>query len=77
VAKLMDATLDEASTFKTNSGIAVGTPEYMSPEQALGRPVDHRTDIYSVGVILYEMIAGQRPFHAKSAREIMVKHMVA
>ena len=48
----------------------------MSPEQALGQAVDHRTDIYALGVIMFEMVVGQRPFDAASAREIMVQHMV-
>lgn len=77
VAKLMNANLDAASSFTTSAGIAVGTPEYMSPEQTLGQPVDHLADVYSTGIILFEMISGQRPFHANSAREVMVKHMTA
>ena len=75
VAKLMNAALDEAASYTTSAGIAVGTPEYMSPEQALGQSVDHLADVYATGVILFEMISGQRPFHANSAREVMVKHM--
>jgi serine/threonine-protein kinase len=77
VAKLMNAKLDEASSYTTSAGIAVGTPEYMSPEQALGESVDHLADVYATGVIMFEMISGQRPFHANSAREVMVKHMTA
>ncbi len=77
VAKLMNAKLDEALSYTTSAGIAVGTPEYMSPEQALGDSVDHLADVYATGVILFEMISGQRPFHANSAREVMVKHMTA
>lgn len=77
VAKLMNAKLDDTSSFTTSAGIAVGTPEYMSPEQTLGEPVNHLADVYSTGIILFEMISGQRPFHANSAREVMVKHMTA
>ena len=76
IAKLMNAALDDAQTFKSTAGIVVGTPDYMSPEQAMGQQVDHRSDIYAVGVILFEMVAGRRPFEAETAREIMVKHMM-
>lgn len=50
----------------TKVGMVFGTPEYMAPEQALGQPVDGRADLYALGVILYEMIAGVRPFSSKS-----------
>jgi serine/threonine-protein kinase len=77
VAKLMNATVDDASTFRSSVGMVVGTPDYMAPEQALGHAVDHRVDVYALGVILFEMVAGRRPFVAKTAREVMVQHLTA
>jgi len=55
----------------TRKGAIFGTPEYMPPEQAMGQPVDARADQYAFGVMIYEMIAGERPFKAKSALEMV------
>ncbi|MBA3454824.1 MAG: serine/threonine protein kinase [Deltaproteobacteria bacterium] len=55
----------------TGRGMAVGSPSYIAPERLLGQPHDHRADIYSVGVLLYEMITGIRPFIGESPQEIM------
>jgi serine/threonine-protein kinase len=57
----------------TDSGVWMGTPHYMSPEQVRGRPLDHRADVYAFGVILYELLSGEPPFHSDSLNELMVQ----
>ena len=65
LAKLRDFGVD------LTSGLAIGTPSYMAPEQTLSEPVDPRTDLYTVGIVLYEMLTGIKPFRADSTAEII------
>jgi len=58
----------------TTSGMMIGTPEYMSPEQVEGKEVDQRADIYAMGVILYEMVTGTTPFKGDTALSVAIKH---
>ena len=74
IAKLADS---DSSVPKTRSGVAMGTAGYMSPEQARGKNVDHRTDIYALGCLAYEMLLGRLPFVADTAIDILAMHLAA
>ncbi|HET6614182.1 MAG TPA: serine/threonine-protein kinase [Kofleriaceae bacterium] len=78
-AKLLDfgiakLTGDDSGMARTRTGMAMGTPQYMSPEQCRGSHVDHRTDIYALGVILYRGLCGQFPFNGATPIELFYEH---
>jgi len=78
VVKMLPRTARDSDLFArslTTEGIAVGTPDYMSPEQARGGNVDGRSDLYSIGVVLYHLIAGRTPFIADSALAVALQHV--
>ena len=72
VAKLADS---EAAGTLTQTGMIFGTPKYMSPEQAEGKPIDYRADIYALGVVLYELITGKPPFTSDTPVGLLLKHI--
>lgn len=73
IAKFCDLSA-EASTL-TQKGMLVGTPQYMSPEQCMGEEIDGRADIYSLGVVLYEMLTGMVPFNSPTPTAVIVQHV--
>ena len=76
-ARIMDFGIARSLTRKsiTDKDVMIGTPEYMSPEQVEGKPLSQGTDIYSLGIILYEMLTGHVPFEAETALSVAYKHV--
>ena len=68
------AKLVEATTHLTHTGGILGTPSYVSPEQGTGKPIDNRTDIYSLGVVLFRMVVGKLPYKADTPMGVIFKH---
>lgn len=71
IAKIID---EEITQDLTGTSTAVGTPEYMAPEQVTSKRVDHRADIYSLGIVFYEMVTGRKPFKADTPMAVLFKH---
>jgi eukaryotic-like serine/threonine-protein kinase len=72
IAKLLD--VEETHTL-TGTGVGIGTPEYMSPEQGTGEELDARADVYSLGIVFYEMITGRKPYTATTPMAVIIKHV--
>jgi serine/threonine-protein kinase len=75
LAKVTERELRPGSIMLTQEGMVFGTPEFMSPEQAQGLKLDHRSDIYSLAIILYEALTGKLPFDARSSMEYIQLHV--
>ena len=71
IAKILDL---EETLELTGTGAAVGTPEYMAPEQATSNATDHRVDVYALGVVLFEMVTGRKPYLADTPMAVLIKH---
>ena len=77
VVKLVAEAHPAGAGVRTRLGTVIGTPQYMSPEQARAKDVDHRTDIYALGVMSFELLAGRRPFAARSVLDMLIAHAEA
>ncbi len=76
MAKVLDFGMSKLATAEslTQTGYTLGTPEYMAPEQCIGAQVEPRTDIYALGVLMYEALTGELPIMAQNRRELLDLH---
>ena len=72
IAKIIDS---ESTLDLTGTSATIGTPEYMAPEQATSKNVDHRADIYALGIVLFEMVCGRKPYQADTPMAVLLKHI--
>ena len=77
MAKFVEGSSSRAPAELTRAGVMIGTPAYMSPEQVKGAPTDARTDVYAAGLLLFELLAGRRPFVADSPEGYLMAHLTA
>src|SRR5262249_637315 len=78
IVKLMTKHADKSESFARHlptDGFVIGTPDYMSPEQARGEEIDGRSDLYSVGVVLYQLLVGRLPFAAETPLGVVLRHI--
>src|SRR5260370_15423270 len=75
IARIMQDNSRNAESALTGTGMLLGTPEYMAPEMILGEKIDHRVDIYELGIVVFQMLSGTVPFKGNTAIVVATKHL--